>query len=326
MIGRDFERAGSVHGVLPIQPTRTRRNGRREFRRKPAQERRPIADRLVRYRLDHLTATERCWLEQDLQRAAQVQRQLLPDEHLRFEGWEISYCYQALGPVGGDYCDIMTDGAGERELLFALGDASGKGVAASLLMAQLHAIFHSLCSSSVPVQELVERANRILCQQAAWFSYTTLVCVRATSEGDVEICNAGHCPPFLVGQAGITQIESGGLPLGLFPDARCSVTRKRLAKGESLFLYTDGLTEARDGSDCEYGNERLLRRVREGSALPPQALIETCMQSVAGFQAGVPSSDDVTVMAMRYVGQPLPPLRRDQTKSNGSAVQRSSED
>ena len=69
----------------------------------------------------------------------------------------------------------------------------------------------------------------------------------------------------------------------------------------SLLLYTDGLTEARDGSDGEYGAERLLRTVQDGSALPPQALIETCMQSVAAFQEGVPSSDDATVMAMRYV-------------------------
>lgn len=125
--------------------------------------------------------------------------------------------------------------------------------------------------------------------------------MRVTSNGDVEICNAGHCSPLIVGQEGITPIEAGGLPLGLFPEAPCSVMRKRLAKGETVFLYTDGLTEARDASDGEYGAERLLRTVREGSALPPQALIETCMQSVAAFQAGVPSSDDVTVMAMRYV-------------------------
>jgi len=79
------------------------------------------------------------------------------------------------------------------------------------------------------------------------------------------------------------------------------VTRKRVPKGESLFLYTDGLTEARDGSDGEYGVDRLLRTVREGSALPPQSLVETRMQSVAAFQAGTPSSDDVTVAAMRCV-------------------------
>ena len=77
--------------------------------------------------------------------------------------------------------------------------------------------------------------------------------------------------------------------------------RKRLAKGDTLLLYTDGLTEARDRCDREYGTERLLRTVSEGSALPPQALVETCMQSVAAFRAGVPSSDDVTVLAMRYV-------------------------
>ena len=125
--------------------------------------------------------------------------------------------------------------------------------------------------------------------------------MRATCEGDIEVCNAGHCSPLVVGQDGITQIESGGFPLGMFPEAPCSVICKRLAKGETLFLYTDGLTEARDRCDREYGAERLLRTVSEGSALPPRALIETCMESVAAFQEGVPSSDDVTVMAMRYV-------------------------
>jgi phosphoserine phosphatase RsbU/P len=301
MTDPDFGRPDSLHDVQPIRPLRTRTNARRAFRRKPVQGRPPIADRSIRYRLDHLTTTERCWLEQDLERAAQVQRQLLPAEHVRIEGWEISYCYQALGPVGGDYCDIMKRGADQRDLLVAVGDASGKGIAASLLMAQLHVIVRDLGSANLPVQELVEHANRILCKHAEGVSYATLVCIQATSEGTVEICNAGHCPPLLVGQAGITQIESGGLPLGLFPDKRWTATRKRMAKGESLFLYTDGLTEARDGRDGEYGVERLLRTVQEGSALPPQTLIETCKQSVAAFQEGVPSSDDVTVMAMRYI-------------------------
>jgi len=300
MIQPDFDRPGNVHDVQPIRPPRTYTSTSRAFRRKPAQGRR-IADRLVHYRLDHLTATERCWLEQDLERAAQVQRQLLPDEHMRIEGWEVSYCYRALGPVGGDYCDIMKRGPDEREVLVTLGDASGKGIAASLLMAQLHVIFRNLGSANLRVQELVEQANRILCQHGAGVSYATVVCIQATSEGDVEICNAGHCPPLFIGQDCIAQIESGGLPLGLFPDARWTVTRRRMSKGDSLLLYTDGLTEARDSSDCQYGAERLLRTVQEGWALPPPALIEACMQSVAAFQAGVPSSDDVAAMAVRYV-------------------------
>ena len=301
MIERDFDRPGSAHDVQLIRPLRTRTSAKRAFRRNSAQGRRPVADQLVQYRLDHLTAAERCCLEQDLERAAQVQRQLLPDEHMRIEGWEVSYCYRALGAVGGDYCDIMKRGVDEKEVLITLGDASGKGIAASLLMAQLHVIFRNSGSANLPVQELVERANRILCQHGAGVSYATVVCIQATSEGGVEICNAGHCPPLFIGENSVAQIESGGLPLGLFPDARWSVTRRRMPKGESLFLYTDGLTEARDGSDGEYGAERLLRTVQKGSTLPPPALIETCMRSVAAFQEGVPSSDDLTVMVMRYV-------------------------
>jgi sigma-B regulation protein RsbU (phosphoserine phosphatase) len=299
MIEPDLIQSVNVHSILPILPA-SPRPARRPFRRKPAPERRTITDRRGRYRLDYLSASERDWLEQDLERAAQVQRHLLPDTNMHFEGWDISYRYQAFGPLGGDYCDILPGEDGEKELLLALGDASGKGIAASLLMAQLHAIFRTLGSTHLTVQELVERANQILCQHSVSRSFATLVCVRATSEGEVEIGNAGHCSPLLVGPAGVTRIEAGGLPLGMFPNAHCEVTRKRLAKGESLFLYTDGLTEARNASDSEYGAERLLEKVEEGSALPPQAMIETCMESVAAFRADAPSTDDVTVMAMRY--------------------------
>jgi len=274
---------------------------RRELHRRPHMERRPHTGQPNRYRLDQLTSLERQWLEQDLERAAEFQRQLLPDENLRCEGWEISYSYKAFGPLGGDYCDIVKSGPEGKDMFVALGDACGRGVAASLLMAQLFAILRTLGSANLPILEVMERANDILCQPCFRPSFVTLVCVRATSEGEVEICNAGHCSPILVGRCGGTQIDSGGLPLGLFTAARWSLTRMRVAKGETLVLYTDGLTEARDSCDDEYGADRLLRKVREGSALPPQSLVETCIQSVAAFQKGAPPSDDATVMAMRCV-------------------------
>jgi sigma-B regulation protein RsbU (phosphoserine phosphatase) len=262
---------------------------------------RPIGDSLGRYRLDQLSITERSSLEQDLASAAEVQQQLLPDKHLRFDGWEISYRYKALGPVGGDYCDSMVREGGEKELLLALGDASGKGVTASLLMARLHAVFHSLSLTNLRIAELVEAANRVLCQHTANSSFATLVCVRANSAGDVEICNAGHCPPLLIGAAGITPIDSGGFPLGLFPAAQYSVTRLHLANGESLFFYTDGLTEARDRNGDEYGDERLRQEILQSYSLSPPALIETCMEHLTTFLEGMPLTDDMTVMGMRHV-------------------------
>lgn len=300
MFERELERPSSIYGVLPMPPMRTRRSGRRNFRRNAIQDLPPMTDQQVRYRLDRLTATQRSWLEQDLERAAEVQRQLLPAQPMRAAGWEISYHYQALGAVGGDYCDVMPPGAGENELLLALGDASGKGIAASLMMARLHAIFHSLGSTRLPLPELVNRANGILCKHAAWSTYATLVCVRASSEGEIEVCNAGHCAPLVVSPEAITPLESGGFPLGMFPEAPCPVIRKRLARGESLFLYTDGVTEARNRCNGEYGAERLLQTVRESSGLAPRELIENCVESVARFQAGVSASDDVTIMAMRF--------------------------
>jgi hypothetical protein len=267
----------------------------------PAVNPHPSGDSLGHYRLDQLTISERSSLERDLELAAEVQQQLLPNAHLCFDGWELSYRYKALGPVGGDYCDTVIREAGEKELWLALGDASGKGIAASLLMVRLHAVFHSLSLTNLPIGELVEGANRVLCQHTANSSFATLVCVRANSAGDVEICNAGHCPPLLVGEAGITQIDSGGFPLGLFPAGQYSVTRLHLARGESLFLYTDGLTEARDRKGDEYGDERLRQKILQSHSLSPQALIETCMEHLAVFLEGMPLTDDLTVMALRHV-------------------------
>src|SRR3981081_1150434 len=102
----------------------------------PVEQDRLLADPLVRYCLDHLTVPERAALQRDLDLASEVQRNLLPQAGLRTSGWETSYHYAPVGPVSGDYCDLIPS---DGQLFFVLGDVSGKGVAASMLMAQLHA-------------------------------------------------------------------------------------------------------------------------------------------------------------------------------------------
>ncbi len=123
-----------------------------------------LADPLVRLCLDHLNADQRRALEQDLELAGQLQRGLLPSTNLQFGGWAVSYHYRPLGLVSGDYCDLVMRENGSANLFFALGDVSGKGVAASLLMSQLHAIFRTLTATDLPAQALVERAGRIFCE------------------------------------------------------------------------------------------------------------------------------------------------------------------
>jgi len=110
-----------------------------------------IADPLIRYCLDHLTAEQQRALEQDLELAARIQRALLPRQDLRVGNWQVHYHYEPAGPVSGDYCDLIHSDGEAGDLLFLLGDVSGKGVAASMLMSQLHAMFRSLASVGLPL-------------------------------------------------------------------------------------------------------------------------------------------------------------------------------
>jgi len=180
-----------------------------------------LADPLVRYCLDHLTQLERAALQRDLDLASQVQRNLLPQNGLRVGNWETSYHFAPVGAVSGDYCDLIPfDG----QLLFLLGDVSGKGVAASMMMAQLHALFRSLSGMSLPLGQIVTHVNRILCESALAGQYATLVCGLAKPNGEVEIHNAGHCPAIVVGRGGVFPIESTALPLGMFLETESSAT------------------------------------------------------------------------------------------------------
>ena len=261
-----------------------------------------LADPLVRYCLDHLTAEQQRALEQDLALAARIQRGLLPRRDLRIADWQVYYHYEPAGPVSGDYCDLIHANGGAGDLLFLVGDVSGKGVAASMLMSHLHAMFRSLAGVGLPLDELVALANRVFCESTMAGQYATLVCGRAVRPGEVEICSAGHCPTLLAGKGGITRIESTGMPLGMFSNGQNAVKRIKVAPGDTLFLYTDGVSEMRDPSGGEYGVARLAHFVGERHALAPEALTAACLNDLKTFSAGAPRTDDLTILALRRAG------------------------
>jgi phosphoserine phosphatase RsbU/P len=253
-----------------------------------------LTDPLVCYCLDHLTAPQRDALQRDLDLAAQVQRNLLPRAGLSSGGWDTTYHYAPYGPVSGDYCDLIPfDG----HLFFVLGDVSGKGVAASMLMAQLHALFRSLSGMSLPLGQMVTQANRVFCESALAGQYATLVCGLAKSTGEVEIHNAGHWPAIVVTRGGLVRIESTGLPLGMFPEVDFSATRLHMEPGDLMFLYTDGLLEARRGDD-EYGVERVTNVLRRKAACCPGDAITACLDDLRSFMDSQPM-DDLTLLAIQ---------------------------
>jgi len=286
----------------------------------PIEADRLIADPLVCFCLDHLTVQQQRALESDLELAAQVQRTLLPSNGVRAAGWDFHYHWQPFALVSGDYCDLIYSKNGAEEIWFLLGDVSGKGVAASMLMTHLHAIFRSLTSTGAPVGEQTMRyapssssgpgnaglsldqlmlmANRVFCESVMAGQFATMVAGRASSSGRVEIVNAGHCPVVVVKQNEVTALPSTGVPLGMFCEGSAVVQNVDLGPGESLFLYTDGLSETFNPTGKQYGDERLGRFLADSRTLTPDALIAACLRDVKEFASGTPPADDLTLMVI----------------------------
>jgi sigma-B regulation protein RsbU (phosphoserine phosphatase) len=261
-----------------------------------------LADPLVRFCLDHLTTAEQRALERDLTLAANIQRALLPKRDFAPVGWEVHYHYQPAGMVSGDYCDIFETSGG---LLFMLGDVSGKGVAASMLMSHLHATFRSLAEAGLPLERMVEDASRIFCESTLAGQYATLVIGRATPDGSVEFVSAGHLPVLHLHPQGVTPKDSTGIPLGMFRDASFPVHRLTLAQGDTLFLYTDGLTESRNSAGAEYGLHRIRTLAVQHAAAHPANLISKCLDDLHLFAEGAKPTDDLTLLAVRRASSPV---------------------
>jgi len=262
----------------------------------PVEPERLLADPLTRFCLGDLTPREQRALEEDLELAARIQLGLLPPATHKVDGWEVCYHYQPAGAVSGDYCDLIK--GEDQSLHFVLGDVSGKGVAASMLMAHLNAMFRTLISIDLPLEQIVERASRVFCESTLPTQYATLVCGRANTTGTVEICNAGHLPPLLVQKSGVTSIEATGLPVGVFCSESFSVSRVQMSKGDTLFLYTDGFSESLDGAGNEYGAERISRLLNDNHSLSPDSILSLCRQELHTFAEGRVPRDDLTLMAI----------------------------
>jgi len=262
----------------------------------PVETERLIADPLTRFCLGDLTPNQQRALEEDLELASQIQTGLLPPPTQKIDGWDVCYHYEPAGAVSGDYCDLIK--GEDQSLHFVLGDVSGKGVAASMLMAHLHAMFRTLTSINLPLEQMVARASRVFCESTLPTQYATLVCGRASTSGEVELCNAGHLPPLLIQEGKVTSIAATGLPVGVFSSETFTVSRVQMHAGDTLFLYTDGLSESLDGLGNEYGADRLSQLLNDNHGLSPQSIVSLCRQELHTFAEGRLPGDDLTLMAI----------------------------
>jgi sigma-B regulation protein RsbU (phosphoserine phosphatase) len=264
------------------------------------EERDLLQNPLLQYCLCNLNPDQQRALEHDLQLARRIQAGLLPEPHLVARGWEAYFRYEPLGMVSGDFCDLWTRPDEPGTVYFAVGDVSGKGVAASLLMAHLQAAFRSLLESGVPLSRLVEQVNRQLLRASIPSHYATLVCGRLNEGGEVEMVNAGHCPPLVARSGGMESIGPTGFPVGLVADRPYELSRLYLSEGETLVLYTDGLTEARLQTHEEFGEERLQRLVSQHAPRStPRELVLTIRQNLTSFLGNSPVVDDLTILVVQ---------------------------
>jgi sigma-B regulation protein RsbU (phosphoserine phosphatase) len=256
-----------------------------------------LADPLAQLCLDCLNPSEQRALEQDLALAARMQVGLLPAHDSAASGWIASYHYEPARLVSGDYCDLVPYG---KDLYFMVGDVSGKGVAASMLMANLHATFRALIPTGLPLPQLVARANRIFTDSTLPTQYATLILGRANEWGEVEICNGGHLPPFHLTRTGINRIQGCALPVGLFHDQEFQSTRVDFSPGDSLVVYTDGFTESTGSDGAEYGDHKLGRLLENSRGHGSRELVDACVQELNAFRGGSPKVDDQTLMVLQF--------------------------
>lgn len=253
---------------------------------------------IARFCLGDLSPSEQRALEEDLETAARIQKAHLPQVATELAGWEFAFAFEPAGPVGGDCCDVLAH-PGSGEATFLLGDVAGKGIPAAMLASSLHATVRTLAVPGVRVDALVEKANRLFRSGSASRTLATLVCGRAASDGSLELCNAGHCPPLLLAGGCVREIAPTGLPVGTFLSASWSRHELRLAGGDVLVAFTDGVTEARDASGAEYGSDRLAALLPGIGRAAGRDIVDACLADLHAFTRGRPPEDDLSILVVR---------------------------
>lgn len=245
-------------------------------------------------------------LEQQLEMARQVQQDLLPSASLRIPGVEIAAeCVPAWG-VGGDFYDVFPVNGGVAAVL---GDVSGKGLPAALLMGVLHGAVRSSSWAGAPRQhaESTEKLNQLLCERTSGSRFASMFWSYYDNRtARLHYINAGHCPPLLVraGKGGteVRQLDEGGPVLGLLAGARYRQVEQALQPGDLLILYSDGVVEAANAEGEEFGDERLRQTVERCPETTANRIRDEISGAVRSFIGRVAPHDDLTILAVQFEG------------------------
>jgi len=245
-------------------------------------------------------------LKRELEIARQIQLSVLPkpDSLAHLPTIDLTADMEPATEVGGDFFDFFQ--IDEDTIGFALGDVSGKGTGAALFMAITRTALKSTARWVSSVSECMQDVNRQLYPESMSNMFVTLVYGKLSlSTGRLEYCNAGHNLPILVRAGGeISSLEkTNGIGLCLRPEHLYESRTIDLAPGDGVFLYTDGVTEAVSADGSMFGDDRLAKSLESAAGLDSLSIIESVIRDVHVFSEGVDQSDDITTLALRYVGQ-----------------------
>jgi len=237
-------------------------------------------------------------LEQELATAAQIQRQLLPPTPSTVSGWKFDAFLESCNEVGGDLYDFHLTPDGR--LLFLLGDVSGKGMGASLLMSSFLASARVLYDSQREPGELASRLGRLLHATTDSGRFITgFLGSLDLASGELVYVNAGHPPGFLVREGKLTKLEATGIPFGVLPDFAYTCDRATMAPGDLLAIFSDGIPEAQNGEEF-FDFDRLSAVLREqGDVADLEAARRNVLARVEAFLDGAPRTDDITLVLLR---------------------------
>ena len=242
---------------------------------------------------------ERERLEREQQVASEIQQRFLPAAAPQLEGWElqgISFpCYE----IGGDYYDFIRREDGK--LIVALGDVSGKGTAAALLMSSLHAAIHAHAETHDSIVETIGAVNRYLVESIPANRFVTLFYGELDPKsGALTFLNAGHNPPLIVHAGGtMEQLAAGGLPLGIMEGAEFREGRTQLRAGDVLVIYSDGVSEAVNPNGEEFGPTRLYEVVARNLDASAGGIRDRIESALTKFCQGTPAADDITLVIVK---------------------------
>ncbi len=243
-------------------------------------------------------------IESELNVARQIQHKLFPEHLPQLASAEVAAQNISSQQVGGDYFDVIQ--LSEHELLLAIADVSGKGMPASILMANVQAALRILAPLGLELSEVVTRMNDMLYENTGHDKFVTFFLARINTQSSVlEYCNAGHNPPMLFRASGeVEELGTGGLILGVMPTFRPYEQAKvELLPNDVVFLFTDGVNEAMNSEQVEFGDDQIRAKVKEVVRQSASVILDSVLRAVQKHAADAPQSDDITMVVVKMAEQ-----------------------